>query len=85
MAVEAGAPGRRKRDNEPMNRRSLAPGEQPYDFANGIRVGGIAGALVGGGVGMFTGWPAWVLVGAVVGGIGGYAYQRRDAGRSEAD
>jgi hypothetical protein len=58
---------------------SLPHGRQPYDRLNGIRVGGFAGALLGGvatwllGVGF-----VWlVLLLAALGGIVGYLWERR--------
>lgn len=62
-----------------MSERKLPPGHQPYDFASGIRVGGIAGALIGGGVFALTGWPIMIVIGAIGGGIGGYVWQRRES------
>lgn len=67
-----------ERDNGDMSDRRLPPGHQPYDFANGIRVGGIAGALIGGGVFALTGWPLAILIGAVLGGVVGFLWQRRE-------
>lgn len=57
------------------------PAIQPYDFANGMRVGGVSGALIGGGVFALTGWPWFVVLGAIGGAVGGYLWYRREAGR----
>lgn len=57
----------------------LPPGHQPYDFANALRVGGISGALVGGGIFAFTGWPIFVVLGAVGGALAGYIWHRRES------
>ena len=65
-----------------MSERKLRPGQQPYDYANGIRAGGISGALIGGGIFAFTGWPWFVVVGAVVGAVGGYLWYRRERARA---
>ena len=61
-----------------MSDNSLRPGHQPYDRLNGIRVGGLAGALLGGlatwlfGVGF-----VWLVVAlAAVGGAFGYLWER---------
>lgn len=61
----------------------LPPGHQPYDPLNGIRIGAIAGGLVGIGVAALTGFGGigTVVVAAAIGGSAGYAYQRRERGR----
>jgi hypothetical protein len=57
----------------------LPPGRQPYDALNGLRVGGLAGALLGAGVTALTtiGLVWLVPVGAVAGATAGYLYERR--------
>lgn len=61
-----------------MSQRKLRPGQQPYDYANGLRVGGISGALIGGGLFVLLGWPWLIVAGAVAGAIGGYLWYRRE-------
>ena len=63
--------------------RLLRPGQQPYDALNGIRIGAIAGALVGiialALIGM--GGPVAVILLSVAGGVIGYAWERGDRRR----
>lgn len=55
-------------------------GHQPYDPLNGIRIGAIAGGLLGMGLAAITsiGGIGTVAVAAVMGGAAGYAYHRRE-------
>ena len=69
-----------KRDGQ----QSLPAGQQPYDALNGIRVGVIAGSLLGliavavlGAAGMVV-----VLLLGAAGGVIGYAWERSDQRRS---
>jgi len=59
----------------------LPPGTQPYDRLNGIRIGALAGGLVGTLVAALVGGVSfwWVLATAVVGGVVGYGYERRES------
>ncbi len=59
-------------------RPRLPPGRPPWDPINGLRVGGVAGAMLGGGATALTGLAsAWlIVVGAVIGGGIGYWSQR---------
>lgn len=59
--------------------RSLPPGSQPYDPANGLRIGGFAGGLAGAGLTVLLGpGAAWaIFVGAAVGAATGYGIARQ--------
>ena len=61
---------------------TLPPGRQPYDLLNGLRIGSLAGGIVGIVIGAMTG--AWwlLLVGVVGGGAAGFAFERRDLRRT---
>ena len=62
--------------------RSLPPGHQPYDPLNGIRVGALVGVILGAVVTLVVDLGVWPLVGgAVVGGIAGFRFERRESGR----
>lgn len=60
-------------------KKTLPPGVQPYDKLNGVRVGALAGGVVGILPAVLL-WPAfgWVIGGAAVGGVVGYFWQRRE-------
>ena len=63
-----------------FDRQSPTPGDQPWDPANGLRVGLVAGGLVGVVVTLLTGLANfWVVVvcGALGGGIGFWSAKRR--------
>lgn len=62
-----------------MSEQRFPPGRQPYDALNGLRVGGLAGAVLGAVVTAFTtvGLVWLVPVGAVAGAVAGYLYERR--------
>jgi uncharacterized protein YcfJ len=65
-----------------MGRRSLPAGVQPYDRLVGARVGAITGGVVGIVPALlFSPGFAWVIVGAVLGAVAGYEWQRRDQDR----
>ena len=57
----------------------LPPGRQPYDALNGLRIGALAGGIVGAIVLVVTSLESlWVLlVGAAIGAVVGYLYERR--------
>jgi len=58
----------------------IPPGHQPYDRLTGVRVGVLAGALLGG-LGAFVAGLSWLIaVGAIAGGATGWWYQRRQSG-----
>jgi hypothetical protein len=59
--------------------RRHPPGGQPYDAANGLRVGVLAGGLAGAGItALFGPGAVWaVFAGAAIGGAVGYASERR--------
>lgn len=65
----------------------LPPGRQPYDPANGLRVGAFVGGLVGGGLTALLGTDqAWlVLAGAVLGGALGYGVERAELRQRRGD
>ncbi|MDH3706920.1 MAG: hypothetical protein OES57_12695 [Acidimicrobiia bacterium] len=55
----------------------LPPGKTPWDPVNGVRIGAIAGALVGGFVHLVLGITILAIIGlAVIGGAIGYAVER---------
>ena len=61
------------------DRPSYRPGEQPYDRLNGIRIGAIAGGIVGAiPAAILQGWFAMLIaIGAVAGAfLGGWWAQR---------
>ena len=66
--------------------KSFPPGVQPYDKLNGVRVGALAGGVLGA-IPAWIFWPAfgWVLGGAVIGGLAGYLYQRREQSQRSTD
>lgn len=55
----------------------LPPGRQPYDSLTGLRVGAVAGGLLGGLGGVAMGTPWLLLAGAVIGAAVGYLTERR--------
>lgn len=59
--------------------RRIPRGMGPFETANGLRIGGFVGALVGAGLTALVGpSAAWlVLAGAVLGATVGYLVQRR--------
>ena len=59
------------------------PGTQPYDTLNGLRIGALAGGLIGMiPTAIFGAAHAWlILLGVAVGGAIGYAYERRSIER----
>lgn len=57
------------------------PGRMPYDPFNGMRVGGLAGALIGGGLFVLTGFAWLILVWAIAGGVLGYLWEKRQIER----
>lgn len=68
------------------NRRiRLSPGRQPYDALNGLRIGAIAGGLLGGATAAVTriGW--FVIIGAVIGGVIGYFWERHRMRMDDTD
>ncbi len=60
-----------------MQRSRLPAGHQPYDRLVAIRVGALAGGLLGAPVTWFTSVLWFVIGGAVVGGLGGIVYDIR--------
>ncbi len=64
----------------------LPPGRQLYDPLNGLRVGALAGGLIGAIVTAVTSIAfVWLVVaGAVLGGAVGYWYERRRLRREQA-
>jgi hypothetical protein len=70
-------------DTEPR----LPPGHQPYDPLNGVRIGAIAGGLVGVFVAALTGFGGigTVAAAALVGGGAGYAYQKRERASQQGE
>jgi len=62
-----------------MEDQRLPPGRQPYDALNGLRVGGLAGAVLGAVITALTtvGLVWLVPAGAVAGAVAGYLYERR--------
>ena len=58
-----------------------APGHQPYDSLNGLRVGALAGAVVGVVLSLIFSGAAWlILVAAVVGAVAGFVWERGRTG-----
>jgi hypothetical protein len=57
----------------------LPPGHQPYDPLNGFRIGAVAGGILGAIVMVVTSLTSlWVmLIGAFIGGVIGFLYQKR--------
>lgn len=57
----------------------LPSGRQPYDGANGARVGGLVGALLGilPAVLLGEGWTWLIIVTAVIGTVAGFLWERR--------
>lgn len=57
----------------------LPPGRQPYDVLNGLRIGALVGGIIGAIVMVLTSLDSlWVLlVGAAIGAVVGYLYERR--------
>lgn len=65
-----------------VTRRRFPPGRQPYDPLNGIRVGALAGAILGAIVTLLVDFGPWPLVGgALGGGIVGFRFERRSSKR----
>ena len=64
--------------------KRLPPGRQWYDPLNGIRVGGLAGAVLGGIATAVTGVAyVWLIaVGAFAGAAFGYWYEKRSLRRA---
>ncbi len=64
-------------DSGPETR--LPAGHQPYDALNGMRVGAVAGGLLGAFAAALTGFGGiWLVAGAAVAaGAVGYLYERR--------
>jgi hypothetical protein len=69
-------------DMEPERDARLPPGHQPYDLLNGLRIGAVAGGLLGVGIAAITGFGGigTVAVAAAPGGGAGYVCQKRDRG-----
>jgi outer membrane lipoprotein SlyB len=67
--------------------KRLPPGHQWYDPFNGIRIGGLAGAILGGIATAFAGVGfIWLIaVGAVLGGGIGYWYAKRTTQRAASE
>ena len=65
--------------------RRLGPARQPYDALNGLRVGGLAGALLGAVGALITGLAVLILAGAVLGSAVGFLTERRALHRSAPD
>lgn len=55
----------------------LPPGRQPYDKLNGLRVGALAGGVLGAVAAAATRMPWVFFAGAVIGGAAGYLTERR--------
>ena len=68
---------------EKSERPRLAPGREPWDPANGLRIGGFVGALVGGAIAIvFSSGLVWLV--AVFGAIGaaiGFWSEKRNQSR----
>ena len=63
--------------DDDSSRRRLPPGSQPYDPANGMRVGAFVGAAAGAVLGALTGLWWSIPIGAVVCGAIGHRSERR--------
>ena len=61
----------------------LPPGRQPYDSLVGLRVGAIAGGVLGAVAAVALNQPLLILVGALIGAAVGYLTERRKV-RAEA-
>lgn len=62
--------------------RRYPAGVQPYDWLNGIRIGAVTGGVLGVVPAiMSSGAFAWLVGGAIVGGIVGYVWESRDEAR----
>lgn len=63
-----------------VKRSRLRPGRQPYDPLNGLRVGGLAGGVLGAIVTAVAslGHPWLVVGGVLIGGAIGYWFERRE-------
>ena len=62
---------------KPSDGDQLPPGRQPYDSLTGLRVGAIAGGLLGAVAAVVLNTPWLILVGAVIGAASGYQTERR--------
>lgn len=62
---------------EPSDGDQLPPGRQPYDSLTGLRVGAIAGGLLGAVGAVVLNAPWLILVGAIIGAASGYLTERR--------
>lgn len=51
--------------------------DKPIDPIVGMRVGGLSGVLIGTGLFLLTGFAWLILAGAILGGIVGYFWERR--------
>lgn len=60
----------------------IPPDRQPWDPANGLRVGALVGGLLGAGVVWLTGTVWWLVVGAAAGGAIGWWTERSKRLRS---
>lgn len=61
----------------------LPQGVQPYDRLNGLRIGALTGGVIALFPAIFLGGaPFWLVGGALVGGLGGYVWDRRSHPRS---
>lgn len=64
----------------------MSAGRQPYDALNGLRIGAVAGALLGAIVALLVGQAmVWlILVAGAIGGFLGYRFERRQIDRARA-
>ena len=69
-------------DGMGSDRNRLPAGRQPYDTINGLRIGALAGGLLGALIAAATHLPWLLLAGAVIGGATGYWSERRKARRT---